>query len=165
MKDHSKLRTYITLKHKLEREKYLEVSNRYGAPELTKIRGGSNRLRIETGRWSKIPKEERFCEICVSGEVEDETHFMLFCPAYNNLRENMWKELERFGIRKDEITTQEKLNTLIGDRTAESEDYAMMMKSVMKYIEKAMRNRKMRQGVKSERTGTVHLPFDWKNDK
>ena len=63
MKDHSKLRTYITLKQKLERETYLEARNRYGAPELTKIRGGSNRLRIETGRWSQIPKEERFCEI------------------------------------------------------------------------------------------------------
>ena len=165
MKDHSKLRTYITLKHKLEREKYLEIRNRYGAPELTKIRGGSNRLRIETGRWSTIPKEERFCEICDSGEVEDETHFMLFCPAYKELRENMWKELERFGIRNDEMTTHEKLNTLIGDRNAESEDYTMMIKIVMKYIEKAMRNRKMRQGVKSERTGTVHLPSDWKNDK
>jgi len=165
MKDHSKLRTYITLKHKLEREKYLEIRNRYGAPELTKIRGGSNRLRIETGRWSTIPKEERFCEICDSGEVEDETHFMLFCPAYKELRENMWKELERFGIRNDEMTTHEKLNTLIGDRNAESEEYPMMIKIVMKYIEKAMRNRKMRQGVKSERTGTVHLPSDWKNDK
>jgi len=132
MKDHSKLRTYITLKHKLEREKYLEIRDRYGAPELTKIRGGSNRLRIETGRWSAIPKEERFCEICASGEVEDETHFMLFCPAYRDLREKMWKELKRFGIRNDEMTTQEKLNTLRGDRNVESEDYATMMKIVMK---------------------------------
>ena len=83
---------YITLKHKLEREKYLEIRNRYGAPELTKIRGGSNRLRIETGRWSTIPKEERFCEICNNGEVEDETHFILSCPASRNLREIMWKD-------------------------------------------------------------------------
>jgi len=91
MRDHSKLRTYVTLKRKLEREKYLEVRNRFGAPELTKLRGGSNRLRIETGRWSQIPKEE----------VEDETHFMLSCSVYEDLRERMWKELEAgFGIQR-----------------------------------------------------------------
>ena len=61
----------------------------------------------------------------------------------------MWKELEEFGITNDEMTTQEKLNTLIGDRHAESEHYAMMMKIVMKYIEKAMKYRKMREGVKT----------------
>ena len=57
MRDHSKLRTYVTLKRKLEREKYLEVRNRFGAPELTKLRGGSNRLRIETGRWSQFQRK------------------------------------------------------------------------------------------------------------
>ena len=151
MKDHAKLRTYITLKRKLEREKYLEIRDRYGAPELTKIRGGSNRLRIETGRWTQIPKEERFCEICLNGEVEDETHFMLFCPVYQDLRDNLWREFEtKFGIRKDAMTTQQQLNTLIGDEFVEHPYYADMLKKVMNYIERAMKYRKMRQGVKSE---------------
>jgi hypothetical protein len=154
MKEHSKLRTYITLKRKLEREKYLEVRNRYGAPELTKLRGGSNRLRIETGRWSLIPKEERFCEICLSGEVEDETHFMLSCSTYNHLRDTMWSELEiKFGICRHGMTTQKQLNTLIGDELSEHAYYTEVIKIVMKYIEKAMKCRKMRQGVKSGKSG------------
>jgi len=140
----------------------LEVRNRYGAPELTKLRGGSNRLRIETGRWSRIPKEERYCEFCLSGEVEDETHFMLFCLVYEELRGKMWQELEsKFGIKRDSMTPQKQLNTLIGDEVIEHSHYAEIIKIVMRYIERAMKQRKlysdekrkMRQGVKSEQHG------------
>ena len=138
----------------LEREKIGRYRNRYGAPELTKLRGGSNRLRIETGRWQKIPKEQRFCEICHSGEVEDETHFILFCSIYDKLRDNLWKELEmKFGIRKHELTTHKQLNTLIGDELSEHPYYEDIIKIVMKFIEKAMLERKKRQGVKSGKHG------------
>ena len=42
---------------------------------------------IETGRYKKpkIPKEERFCPFCAD-KVEDEVHFLIKCPTYNNLR-------------------------------------------------------------------------------
>ena len=138
--------TYIyKLKHKLEREKYLEIRNRYGAPELTKIRGGSNRLRVETGRWTKIP--ERFCELCLENKVEDETHFMLFCPVYNNLRDQMWKEIEpKLQVPGRDSITQR-------DKYIEHPRYTEIVKIVMKFIEKAMKERKMRQGVKSEQHG------------
>src|SRR6185312_9158877 len=53
------------------------------------------KIQIEMGR--KILRCNSTLTKCDSGEVEDETHFMLFCPAYKELRENMWKELERFG--------------------------------------------------------------------
>ena len=44
-----KLRTYVKLKHKLEQEQYLLVRDRRGVPELTKLRSGTSRLRIEKG--------------------------------------------------------------------------------------------------------------------
>ena len=147
MKEHSKLRTYITLKHNLA--KYLEIRNRYGAPELTKIRGGTNRLRIETGRWLSIPKEERFCEICSSGEVEDETHFMLVCSVYKELRGYMWRGVEaKFEIKKDEMTIEKQLNTLIGDEFVNHPHHSEVIKIVMRYIEKAMKCRKLKQECK-----------------
>ena len=44
----------------------------------------SHNLKIETGRWSRIPRENRLCEC---GEVQDELHITLLCPKTNAMRE------------------------------------------------------------------------------
>ena len=44
---------------------------------LTKLRGGTAGLEIETGRWRVVSREERLCKNCQSGEVEDVEHFLL----------------------------------------------------------------------------------------
>ena len=41
---------------------------------------------IEEGRQKSIPRELRICKSCDLGCVEDEYHFVIICPAYNNLR-------------------------------------------------------------------------------
>ena len=44
-------------------------------------------LAIETGRWHKsdnIPLENRKCQNCYT--LEDEFHFILECPLYQDLR-------------------------------------------------------------------------------
>ncbi len=43
-------------------------------------------LRVETGRYKRIDKENRACLICNSEEIEDEFHFMMECPEYRSLR-------------------------------------------------------------------------------
>ena len=50
---------------------------------FTKLRLGSHRLKIETGRWSRIPRDERLCH-CL--EVQTETHVLLSCPLTESLR-------------------------------------------------------------------------------
>ena len=57
--------------------------------QITKIRLSSHSLRIETGRWQKpqpIPREERFCELCLLRQIEDEYHFIMVCPLYETQR-------------------------------------------------------------------------------
>ena len=44
---------------------------------LAKLRGGTAALRIETGRWSGLKREERLCRQCRLEEVEDVEHFLL----------------------------------------------------------------------------------------
>ena len=61
-----KLRWYAKLKTELKSELYLEHDNPLSRRLLTMLRGGTNRLRIETGRWKKIPVEQRICQICLS---------------------------------------------------------------------------------------------------
>ena len=93
MKEKSKLRTYILVKQDLKQEEYLHVRDRCGVPELTKLRGGTNRLKIEKGRYEKLPPEQRVCEFCDTGEIEDEKHFLLSCPLYRELRAELWKDV------------------------------------------------------------------------
>ena len=50
---------------------------------FTRFRTSSHRLRIETGRWSRIPHEQRLCE-CGEG-VQNEQHIMT-CPLLNDIR-------------------------------------------------------------------------------
>ena len=48
---------------------------------LAKLRGGTAELRVETGRWNGLKKEERICKQCTMGEVANEEHFLLRCEG------------------------------------------------------------------------------------
>ena len=49
------------------------------------IRTRNHRLPIETGRWQKIQREERVCNLCKS-EIGDEFHYVLVCQTLKNVR-------------------------------------------------------------------------------
>ena len=70
----------------LEREKYLLQGTARQRKVMVMIRGGSNNLRIETGRWERVPVEERVCIFCERGVVEDEYHFLCECEAWQEER-------------------------------------------------------------------------------
>ena len=84
MQHKAKLRTYRQLKTELRFEEYLTTRDRE-ARLVTRLRGGTNELRVETGRYQVTNRDrpldmnERRCLICMNGEIEDETHFMLDC--------------------------------------------------------------------------------------
>ena len=152
-----KLRTYVKLKSKLRAEPYLDVYHRGGIPELVKVRGGTNRLRIEQGRYIKEALEERNCIYCNNGEIEDEKHFMLKCEVYVDLRENMWREFERITETKTESlpTEDSQLKALIGEQfqpeveeakdSPRSKAYSELTTVVMKYVTTAMHRRRQLQ--------------------
>ena len=86
-----KLITYRTLKSELSLEDYLSnIKDNVARREYTKLRGGTNRLKVEVGRWEKLPFEQRLCEVCASGAVEDEYHFMSSCWMYELPRRFMF---------------------------------------------------------------------------
>lgn len=149
-----KIRTYSLLKKQLHPEPFLTVYHRIGIPELIKIRGGTSRLRIEQGRYKKEAVAERVCESCESKQIEDETHFMLKCSTYRDLREKMWKEFEESTRRKRESFTSEteQLNALIRDKFQPSENdkkdsaewriYREIVMTVVMFITGAMNRRR-----------------------
>ena len=54
---------------------------------LSKLRGGTAELWVETGRWVGVKQEERICAQCNSGEVKDVEHFLLRCSCVDSERE------------------------------------------------------------------------------
>jgi len=136
MKTKTKLRTYVLVKQELKQEKYLEVRDRWGVPELTKLRGGANRLKIEKGRYSKIPPEQRICDFCNTGEVEDEKHFLVRCPLYCTLREGLWRDIYPL-LRQPVLfsTDEQKVKSLL-----KIED-KKLVKRVLRFVKQAMRIR------------------------
>jgi len=49
-----------------------------------KLRLRDHKLKIEVGRHSKTPLDERICKACSLNEIEDEVHFLYNCTAYCN---------------------------------------------------------------------------------
>ena len=69
--------------------------------KLGELRLSAHNLQIETGRFSKkkTPRDERFCLYCKSQNtftVENEVHFVLACPLYNEQRRLFLEEIYRY---------------------------------------------------------------------
>ena len=54
---------------------------------LTKVRLSSHAFYIERGRWEKIDRENRICDLC--GIVESEYHCLIECPRFVNERDGL----------------------------------------------------------------------------
>ena len=52
---------------------------------ISRFRLSSHSLSIETGRYHNIAQTNRLCPICHI-DIQDEFHFILKCPMYNDLR-------------------------------------------------------------------------------
>jgi hypothetical protein len=55
---------------------------------------------IESGRHKKpaLPQEQRLCQFCKNGQIEDEFHFMLKCEKYSVLRTSLFSAIDLIDI-------------------------------------------------------------------
>lgn len=87
-RDSTKFRTYCALNRHL---KPLDIYTTHTGIqehkriELCRFRLSSHNLKVETGRWARIPLENRLCD-CESGGVQDEEHVVAVCAKLTDLR-------------------------------------------------------------------------------
>ena len=88
--------TFFSMLHIMnKRPDYVDkLKNRCDRSMICKIRISAHDLAIEKGRYSNIPRFERFCNACKSKVIEDEEHFLLHCTAYTQIRHVFLKELK-----------------------------------------------------------------------
>ena len=58
----------------------------YVRTSFSRLRLQSHNLKVETGRWSRIPREERRCDRCDAGAVQDEEHVLIVCSNAQHIR-------------------------------------------------------------------------------
>ena len=87
---------YKELKSCFEFEKYLEnVTSRKLRIAFAKMRTCSHSLNIHTGRYTRLDRSLRLCQLCDIAEVEDEFHFIFKCTCYDQLRDRYIKRYYR----------------------------------------------------------------------
>ena len=145
MQKKAKLRIYRTIKTVLRQEEYVKWPL---TPEqrsiYARIRSGSLQLRIESGRWSKVPEEERVCQVCLTGKVENETHFLLHCYAYDRSREGMFrliKDSTGYDLNVMRDNNEWLLDVLIGHGLKSEVIREKIGKAVASFLAVAMRVR------------------------
>ena len=72
----------------------LEPVDDYLRMAFTRFRTSSHRLRIETGRWSRTPRERRTCQ-CGEG-IQSEEHVLVNCSLTTPIRQKYGIEIDCF---------------------------------------------------------------------
>ena len=108
-----KLELYRNIKNTLELENYCKVNLTRGQRSvLAKLRLGILPINIELERYNGTPREERICQICDSGEIEDEKHFLFVCPVYAESRRVLLNNATLHARNFDEMNSNEKISIL-----------------------------------------------------
>jgi hypothetical protein len=91
----SKVQQYLRMTGELTAEEYgmapylTAVGGWKQRKHLAQLRLGSHWLGVEKGRQGPagaVPRSERVCQRCQSGEVDDEAHMIFRCSAHSALR-------------------------------------------------------------------------------
>ena len=113
LKTNKKLKFYSYLKKEMGFEKYLDIVSYYKDRKLlTKFRCSNHNLEIEKGRHNNIIRKERLCKLCKK-QVETEKHFLIFCPAFNSIREKGFTKNCLSYVRSDESDLISKITSFL----------------------------------------------------
>ena len=108
----NKLRTYRQYQSDFKTEHYVKCNMDRGHRRvLAKFRSCNLPLAIETGRYNrpKTPVSERLCNYCHMDSIEDETHFLVDCEFYSDLRFNLFQSAQNINDRFEYYESIDKL--------------------------------------------------------
>ena len=121
-----KLRTYKLFKNEFKTSNSVFICNRAKRSLLSKFRTGILPLRIETGRWYQGTRlEDRVCEICGNGEIEDESHFLLKCNAYEDFRRVLFRNCSVINHNFSLLNDTEKLIYIVNCQERDLANYIL----------------------------------------
>ena len=96
----------------------VEVTCKWQRRMLVKLRGRMAELRIETGRWSGLSRDEWICKNCDEDEVEDGEHFLLRCVCVAEERMGLERVMNEVVEGWQEVEDSEKVVWVVGKACA-----------------------------------------------
>ena len=112
----NKLRTYRLFKTQYETERYcqllLPLKHRSA---FAKFRMGVAPLNIEIGRYRNLAREERVCPFCLDA-IEDETHAMLNCDIYSDIRDPLFRKAQNLTHDFNLLSDADKMKFLFSNQ-------------------------------------------------
>ena len=115
-----KLRSYVLFKTDANVESYVNKAfDRQKRSYVAQLRCGILPLKIETGRFKRLPIEQRICDMCNLNEIEDEKHFICICPSYEIYRIQMYNNIQANCTTFSELTTDEKFVYILKNKWRE----------------------------------------------
>ncbi len=112
----NKLRTYRTFKSEFKAEAYCKtIMPLKHRSAFAKFRCGVAPLRIETGRYENLDVHDRVCPFC-DNEIENETHVILECSIYNDVRTPLLEKACQFDNNFNSLTLSEKMKFLFSNQ-------------------------------------------------
>ena len=93
IQNNSKLNFLNSIKDTYSMENYLKIKDYQNRKAICKLRTSSH-LKIETGRWTNIARENRICTQCRQNTVEDEYHFLFDCTMHANERNISFEKIK-----------------------------------------------------------------------
>ena len=83
---------------------------------------------IESGRLQGLPREERRCQECQSGKIEDVSHWLLECNAWGTKRQTLLQCMRQMINDFDSLGDDDKLICIL-DKGCK---HASVLKATMK---------------------------------
>ena len=87
-----------------------EVVDDYLRIAFTRFRTSSHRLRVETGRWSRLPRERRLCK-CGAG-IQTEQHVLIDCELAEPIEEKYGFSINCFNTFRSTSKSEKQLQML-----------------------------------------------------
>ena len=113
----NKLKTYKLFKDTYEVEAYVKtVMPRCHRSALARFRCGVASIRVETGRYERLPLDERLCPFC-NAEIEDELHVLTIGLLYTDFRDELYTKTRGRSQEFNSFSCTEKMCFVLSDES------------------------------------------------
>ncbi len=108
-----KLKTYMQIKQNFGPEpSVLSHLSKSQISSVAHLGTGVPLLATETGQLQNIPEEIRLCGMCDLNGVKSESHFLLYCTLYDDLKESLFSAFLQRNPEMSYRSDEEKLKWL-----------------------------------------------------
>ena len=97
------------------RTRCVQVARKELRRVMAKLKGGTAELRVETGRWIGLKREDRICGQCGLREVENVEHFVLRCSGLLTERKVLMKRMAEVTAGFEEQSDKEKVALVLDE--------------------------------------------------